>query len=100
MFHRGVSKKLTTLRVRDPELVEIAELALQRTRNVDQSLEKVFEKVRPVLHRKVEQTTTVRNTELPALLKEKIMTIPDPEERIRAIVDFRLSHRTRSVDNG
>jgi hypothetical protein len=43
---------------------------------------------------------TVRNGELPALLKEKIMTIPDPEERIRAIADFRLSHGTRSMDNG
>jgi hypothetical protein len=100
MFHRGASKKLTTLRVRDPELVEIAELALQRTRNADQSLEEVFERVRPILYRKVEQTTTVRNAELPALLKQKIMTIPDPEQRVRAMVDFRMSRRTRRMDKG
>ena len=59
-------------------------------------MESVFEKVKPILQRKPEPAYLVHALELPADLKTRIAAMPDPEERMRAIVEYKLSTRTQS----
>ena len=59
-------------------------------------MESVFEKVKPILERKPEPAYLVQALELPAELKTRIAAMPDPEQRIRAIVEYKLSVRSRS----
>ena len=51
-------------------------------------MESVFEKAKPILERKPEPAYLVQALELPADLKTRIAAMPDPEERIRAIVEY------------
>jgi hypothetical protein len=84
---------LRRILVRDPELLRIAELAHQRRREVDKDLEKVFEKVKPILNRESRPVPAVEGDELPAALKAEIVAMPDPEQRVRTIVEFKLSSK-------
>ena len=77
--------------VRDPDLFAIAEIAHRRRLNTEWSLDSVFEKVKPILQRKPELTLPSQACELPAELKARVAAMPDPEQRIRAIVEFKLS---------
>jgi hypothetical protein len=81
---------------RDPDLLAIAEIAHRRRLDAERSLESVFEKAKPILERKPEPAYLVQALELPAELKTRIAAMPDPEERIRAIVEYKLSVRSRS----
>jgi hypothetical protein len=81
---------------RDPDLLAIAELAHGRRLDAERSLESVFEKVKPILRREPEAAHPVEAFELPADLKTRIAAMRDPEERIRAIVEYKLSTRTQS----
>jgi hypothetical protein len=64
--------------------------------DTERSLESAFEKVKPILKREPEAAHPVEAFDLPADLKTRIAAMPDPEERIRAIVEFRLSVRSQS----
>jgi hypothetical protein len=81
---------------RDPELVAIAEIAQQRRLDTERSLEAAFEKARLVLERETASARPVQTSELPADLEARVRAMPDPEQRIRAIVEFKLSTRTQS----
>ena len=93
--HRTDRKPPRTFSGRDPDLFAIAEIAHRRRLDAERSLESVFEKAKPILERKPEPAYLVQ-AELPADLKTRIAAMPDPEERIRAIVEFKLSVRSRS----
>jgi len=84
------------LSARDPDLLAVAEIAYQRRLDKARSLETVFEKVKPILQRKKEPAHPVHVAKLPPDLKARVAGMPDPEQRIRAIVEFRLSARTDS----
>ena len=74
----------------------IAEIAQRRRLDTEQSLEAVFEKVRPVLERETASARPIQTSELPADLEARIRAMPDPEQRIRAIVEFKLSTKTQA----
>lgn len=59
-------------------------------------MEIVFEKVKPILRRKPESAHPVAPFELPADLRARIAAMPDAEQRIRAIVEFKLSAKPRT----
>ena len=95
--HRRKGRKPSPMRsARDPDLVAMANIAQQRRLETARSLETVFEKVKPILRREKEPSCPVHVTELPPDLKARIAAMPNPEQRIRAIVEFRLSARTDS----
>lgn len=81
---------------RDPDLFAIAEIAHRRRLDAERSLESVFEKVKPILRREPEAAHPVEAFELPAELKARVAAMSDPEQRIRAIVEYKLSTRTQS----
>jgi len=81
---------------RDPDLLAVADIAHQRRLDKARSLETVFEKVKPILQRKKELAHPVHIAKLPPDLKARVAAMPDPEQRIRAIVEFRLSAKTDS----
>jgi hypothetical protein len=81
---------------RDPDLLAIVEIAHRRSLDAERSLESVFEKAKPILERKPEPAYLVQALELPADLKTRIAAMLDPEQRIRAIVEYKLSVRSRS----
>jgi len=81
---------------RDPDLNAIAEIAHLRSLNTEHSLESVFEKAKPILERKPNPAYLVQALELPTELKTRVAAMLDPEQRIRAIVEYKLSTRTRS----
>jgi hypothetical protein len=81
---------------RDPDLLAMANIAQQRRLDAARSLENVFEKAKPILRRGKEPACPVQVAELSPDLKSRIAAMPNPEERIRAIVEFRLSARTDS----
>jgi len=81
---------------RDPDLFAIAEIAHRRRLDAERSLESVFEKAKPILERKPEPAYLVHALELPAELKTRIAAMSDPEQRIRTIVEYKLSTRTQS----
>ena len=83
--------QLRRILVRDPDLLGIAEMADQRRKEIDQDLEKVFENVKPILNRESRPVPVIEGHELPAALKARIAAMPDPEQRIRTIVEFKLS---------
>jgi len=94
--HRTDRKPSRMFSGRDPDLLAIAEIAHRRSLDTERSLESVFEKAKPILRREPEAAHPVEAFELPADLKTRIAAMPDPEERIRAIVEFKLSTRTQS----
>jgi len=94
--HRTDRKLPRMFSGRDPDLLAIAEIAHRRRLDAERSLESVFEKAKPILERKPEPAYLVQALELPAELKTRIAAMPDPEQRIRAIVEYKLSVRSRS----
>ena len=60
---------------------------------MSESLERVFERVKPILNREPVSESPTRYPDLPPALKTKVPAMPDADERIRAIVEFRLSAR-------
>jgi len=84
--------------VRDPDLLGIAQMADRRRLDMEQSLERVFEKVKPILNRQSATESYITEPELPPDLLAKVAAMPDPEQRIRAIVEFRLSARKQTND--
>ncbi|MGA2310558.1 MAG: hypothetical protein ABSG57_13570 [Candidatus Bathyarchaeia archaeon] len=94
--HRTDRKPPRMFSGRDPDLLAIAEIEHRRRLDAERSLESVFEKVKPILQRKPEPAYLVHALELPADLKTRIAAMPDPEERMRAIVEYKLSTRTQS----
>lgn len=86
---------LHILLVRDPELVGIIQTAHRRRLDTEQSLERVFEKVKPILNRQSASEPPIRERELPAALVAKVAKMPDAEQRIRTIVEFKLLARKR-----
>ena len=94
--HRTDRKPPRMFSGRDPDLLAIAEIAHRRRLDTERSLESVFEKAKPILRREPEAAHPVEAFELPADLKTRIAAMRDPEERIRAIVEFKLSVRTQS----
>ena len=93
--HRRDQRPSRTISGRDPDLLAIAEIAQRRRLDTERPLETVFEKVKPILHREAESAHPVPASELPADLKARITAMPDPEQRIRAIVEFKLSAKTQ-----
>ena len=94
--HRTDRKPPRMFSGRDPDLLAITEIAHRRRLDAERSLESVFEKVKPILQRKPEPAYRVQALELPAELKARIAAMSEPEERIRAIVEYKLSTRTQS----
>ena len=93
--HRTDRKPRRMSSGRDPDLLAIAETAHRRRLDAERSLESVFEKAKPILRREPEAAHPLEAFELPADLKTRIAAMPDPEQRIRAIVEFKLSVRSR-----
>ena len=94
--HRTDRKSPRMFSGRDPDLFAIAEIAHRRRLDAERSLESVFEKAKPILERKPEPAYLVQALELPAELKARVAAMSDPEQRIRAIVEYKLSTRTQS----
>ena len=94
--HRTDRKPACMFSGRDPDLFAIAEIAHRRRLDAERSLESVFEKAKPILERKSEPAYLVQALELPAELKALVAAMSDPEQRIRAIVEYKLSTRTQS----
>ena len=94
--HGMDQKPSRALPSRDPELVAIAEIVQRRKLDTERSLETAFEKARPILERETASARPIQTAELPADLEARVRAMPDPEQRIRAIVEFKLSHRTES----
>ena len=94
--HRTDRKPPRMFSGRDPDLLAIAEIAHRRRLDTERSLESVFEKAKPILERKPEPAYLVQALELPAELKARIAAMHDPKQRIRAIVEFKLSVRSQS----
>lgn len=82
--------------VRDPGLFAVANIARHRRLDAARSLETVFEKAIPILRRGKEPACLVYVAELPPDLRARVAAMPEPEQRIRAIVEFRLSAKTDS----
>jgi len=83
-------------RARDPDLVAIAEIAQQRRLETERGLETAFGKVRLILEREETSANSIQTMELPADLDARVRAMPDPEQRIRAIVEFKLSTKTQA----
>jgi len=66
---------------------------------MNESLDRVFERVRPILNRKPVSESSIRYPDLPPALKAKVLAMPDAEDRIRAIVEFKLSARPHADKN-
>jgi hypothetical protein len=81
---------------RDPDLMAIAEIAQRRRLDMERSLETAFEKVRLILERETTSARPIQTSELPADLEARVRAMPDPEQRIRAIVEFKLSIKTQA----
>jgi hypothetical protein len=75
---------------RDRELIAIAEIAQRRR------LEAAFEKAKPILERETPTETSIQKLELPADVEAQVRAMPDSEQRIRAIVESKLSNRNKS----
>lgn len=84
--------------VRDPELLDMAVIADRRKPNTVQTLDGVFEKVKPILKREPTPERPAREIELPAALVAKVAAMPDAEQRIRAIVEYKMSARSQADD--
>jgi hypothetical protein len=74
----------------------MAEIAQRRRLDIERSLETAFEKARLVLERETTSARPIRASELPADLEARVRAMPDPEQRIRAIVEFKLSTKTQA----
>jgi hypothetical protein len=59
-------------------------------------LEAAFEKARPILRRMTVSSRPIQISNLPADIEARVRAMPDPEQRIRAIVEFKLSTRIQS----
>jgi hypothetical protein len=94
--HRTDRKPPRMFSGRDPDLNAIAEIAHLRSLNTERSLESVFEKAKPILERKPNPAYLVQALELPTELKTRVAAMLDPEQRIRAIVEYKLSVRSQS----
>jgi hypothetical protein len=94
--HRTDRKPPRMFSGREPGLLAIAEIAHRRRLDTERSLERVFEKAKPILERKPEPAYLVQVLKLPAELKARVAAMSDPEQRIRAIVEYKLSTRTQS----
>jgi len=98
--HDGAAvKQPRVLLIRDPELAGIAEIADRRQPDIVQSLDRVFEKVKPILDRRSASEPPIREFELPASLMAKVASMPDAEQKIRTIVEFKLSARKQANDH-
>jgi hypothetical protein len=76
----------------------MAEIAQRRRPDKERSLEIAFEKARSILERETTPAYASQALELPPDLKARIKTIRDPEKRIRAIVEFKMSARAQLSD--
>ena len=76
--------------IRDPDLLVMAETT-RRKMEAERTLETVFEKVKPILRGEVEPARPARPSQIPTDLKAQVSAMTDPEQRIRAIVEFKLS---------
>jgi len=83
--------------VRDHELAEIAKMADRRILKAQQSLEKAFDRIRPILYGRSPSHLPAEARPLPAELIARVMAMPEPEQRIRAIIECRMSERNRST---
>jgi hypothetical protein len=89
--HETDQKPQRTRSRRDPDLLAISEIAQRRRLETERSLEAVFEKVRPILRREPESVHPALASKLPEDLKAQIAAMPDAEQRIRAILEFKSS---------
>jgi hypothetical protein len=81
---------------RCPDLAAIAEIAERRRLEDERSLDAAFEKARSILEREMPTEIPIQSPELPADVEARVRAMPDPEQRIRAIVEFKLSNRDKS----
>jgi len=95
----GIMKQPHVRFVRDPELAGILEMADRRKLDAVQSLDRIFERVKPILDRGSASEPPIREFELPASLKAKVASMPDAEQKIRTIVEFKLSARKQASDH-
>ncbi|HXZ97848.1 MAG TPA: hypothetical protein VED24_00615 [Candidatus Acidoferrum sp.] len=77
----------------------MAEVAQRRKRDMERSLETEFERARSIIERETTPAHAIQALELPPDLKARIKAIRDPEKRIRAIVEFKMSTKKRSSDH-
>jgi len=63
---------------------------------MERSLETAFQKVRLILERETTSARPIQTSELPADLEARVRAMPDPEQKIRAIVEFKLSTKTQA----
>jgi hypothetical protein len=75
---------------RDPDLLRISEVSRARIA-AERNLDNIFEKVKPILYREAESRREVRSCGIPDDLKAQVSALTDPEQRIMAIVKFKLS---------
>jgi len=85
--------------VRDPELLDMVAISDRRRPRTAQSLDRVFEKVKPILNREPAVDRPVTGIELPTALIARVTNMPDAEQRIRTIVEYKMSAR-RQADRG
>jgi hypothetical protein len=90
--HSANEEEAHMLPKRDPDLVMMSETTHRRM-DAEHSLETAFAKAKPILHREVEPAQTAQPWEMPADLKARVFAIADPEQRIRTIVEFKLSKK-------
>ncbi|MGD0549898.1 MAG: hypothetical protein ABSA81_05065 [Candidatus Bathyarchaeia archaeon] len=74
----------------------MAEIAQRRRLDTERSLETTFEKVRPILERATTSPRPIQTSKLPADFEARVRAMPDPEQRIRAILEFKLSTKTQA----
>jgi hypothetical protein len=64
--------------------------------DTERCLETAFEKARLILEREKASARQIQTSKLPADLEARVRAMPDPEQRIRAIVEFKLSAKTHA----
>ncbi len=89
-------KQKRVLIVHDPELVAMVRIADQKRHRENDDMERILGRVRHILDPKSQAPVPTQKVELPPELKARVATIPDAEERIRAIVDYALSSKAKA----
>lgn len=83
----------------DSDVVEMSEIARRWRLDSDQDLERIFEKAKTILNRCPTSTFPIEDPALPAALKAKLTATASPEDRIRTIVQFKLSTRVQGISH-
>jgi len=92
----GNGKQERILIVHDPDLVAMVRIADQRRDRENDDMERILGRVRHILDRKSQAPVPTQKVELPPQLKARVAAIPDAEERIRAIVNYTLSSKSKA----